>query len=694
MSNYTEISFAPFGKAIGDRLEDFVQRAREGKGVIATSFTLTGDEVYDAYLAAFPEGTNPIFRERTEHDCNCCKNFIRRAGNILFFDESGKVETLWEVEAESFYAVVADALNKLVKANAVFGDFFYINQSDSHEIGSTPSMDSHDTSITWNHFHYNFAANAPEYIVDGPTRSARTAAITTMQYIVDNWDTISVRTIAELVNSNTLYRGEDYKAIINDVLRLSDNVGQFNDMFVMLHAAVTKAPVCRAKNSSIGQLVDKYIETGDLEASVSFYENMVAPANYKRTKAIATPRMIQEAKRKVEELGLTDSFNRRLATMRDIPLEHVLYTSSPNKTAALADPFDALINGVTAKVDPQSLKGVKEISLDEFLSTVVPSGNQLELLVTSDMSDRLITLTTAENPDAPKLFNWDNPVAWAYTGDLADTSIREKVKKAGGKVDAPVRVSLAWHDYDDLDLHVELSVNGSPRNKVFFGNRRVTLDGVLAELDVDMNINPVTKEPVENVYIKYDHTPPEEMKLHIYVNNFSRRSANQAFEVEVETAEGLYTLSYDGSIHDGSTIVVATVNMVNGKIASIGPTSNTIRMGSAPRNVGGIGSNKFYPINIITESPNYWLGSSSGIRHIMFLLEGVKTEEPVRAYFNEFLRPELQAHRKVFEMLGTATFIETANKDQVTGFGFNKQQSGTVFIRATGNTQRIYKVLI
>lgn len=694
MSNYTVVSFEPFGKAVGERLEDFVKRARAGKGVLATAATLTGDEVYAAYLASFPEGTNPIFRERTEHDCNCCKNFIRRAGNILFFGESGKVETLWEVEAESFYAVVADTLNKLVKANAVFGDFFYINQNDSHHIGSTPSMDSHDTAITWNHFYYNFAANAPEYIVDGPTRSERTAAITTMQYIVDNWDTISVRTIAELVNSNTLYRGEDYKAIINDVLRLSDNVGQFNDMFVMLHAAVTKAPVCRAKNSSIGQLVDKYIETGDLEASVFFYENMVAPANYKRTKAIATPRMIQEAKRKVASLGLTNAFNRRLATLQDIPLQHVLYTSSAVSKTDPNDPFSALIESTVNKVDPQSLKNVKEISLNEFLSLVVPSGDSLELLVTNDMSNRLMTLTTAVDQQAPNLFMWDNPVAWAYTGDLADSDIRERVKKAGGEVDAPVRVSLAWHDYDDLDLHVELTVNGNRRSKVFFGNRRATLYGVLAELDVDMNISPNTKEPVENVYVKYEQTPPAEMQLDICVNNYTRRSANQSFEVEVETTECLYTLTFDGSIQSGRTIKVATTKLVNGKIVSIEPSSNSIRMGSAPRIVGGIESHKFYPINIITESPNYWLGNSVGIRHIMFLLEGVKTEEPVRAYFNEFLRPELQEHHKVFEMLGTASFIETANKDQVTGFGYNKQQSGTVIIRATGNTQRIYKVLI
>ena len=36
---------------------------------------LSKDELWDTYLSAFPEGTNPMYRERTEHDCNCCKQY-------------------------------------------------------------------------------------------------------------------------------------------------------------------------------------------------------------------------------------------------------------------------------------------------------------------------------------------------------------------------------------------------------------------------------------------------------------------------------------------------------------------------------------------------------------------------------------------------------------------------------------------
>jgi len=38
------------------------------------------DKMYAMYLGSFPSGSNPIYKERTEHDCTCCRQFIRNAG--------------------------------------------------------------------------------------------------------------------------------------------------------------------------------------------------------------------------------------------------------------------------------------------------------------------------------------------------------------------------------------------------------------------------------------------------------------------------------------------------------------------------------------------------------------------------------------------------------------------------------------
>lgn len=69
---------------------------------------LTGQELWDLYLKSFDN--DPIFRspESTVHNCNHCKNFIRRYGNIVAVSEDYKITTIFDVKAdEEFIPVVA-----------------------------------------------------------------------------------------------------------------------------------------------------------------------------------------------------------------------------------------------------------------------------------------------------------------------------------------------------------------------------------------------------------------------------------------------------------------------------------------------------------------------------------------------------------------------------------------------------------
>lgn len=79
------------------------------------------DVVYQNYLDAFPEGTNPIFRERTEHDCSCCRQFIKNIGNVVAII-NGQVVTIWDTvsnlqmdDALYPYNIVAYEMQTLVR---------------------------------------------------------------------------------------------------------------------------------------------------------------------------------------------------------------------------------------------------------------------------------------------------------------------------------------------------------------------------------------------------------------------------------------------------------------------------------------------------------------------------------------------------------------------------------------------------
>lgn len=73
------------------------------------------DELWDLYLDSFPIGTNEIFRERREHDCSCCKQFIRNFGNVVILKNNEPV-SIWDfITNESTYQPVINALSSFIK---------------------------------------------------------------------------------------------------------------------------------------------------------------------------------------------------------------------------------------------------------------------------------------------------------------------------------------------------------------------------------------------------------------------------------------------------------------------------------------------------------------------------------------------------------------------------------------------------
>jgi len=58
-------------------------------------FVVDVADLFASYLAAFPDGTDPIYRVRTVHDCNADKNFVRRLGHVVSLDADGTRRSVW-----------------------------------------------------------------------------------------------------------------------------------------------------------------------------------------------------------------------------------------------------------------------------------------------------------------------------------------------------------------------------------------------------------------------------------------------------------------------------------------------------------------------------------------------------------------------------------------------------------------------
>lgn len=131
--------FKTFSEAVHARYNELAQ---------GELYVVDVDDIFASYLAAFPDGTNPIFRERTEHDCNCCKQFIRRLGQCVAIADN-RIQTVWDVEGlPEPYAAVASRMAALVRQAPIVSVF----RTKERQYGQEFNFDT-QTSKRWDHFH-------------------------------------------------------------------------------------------------------------------------------------------------------------------------------------------------------------------------------------------------------------------------------------------------------------------------------------------------------------------------------------------------------------------------------------------------------------------------------------------------------------------------------------------------------------
>jgi len=589
-----------------------------------------GDALYQAYLAAFPEGTNPIFKNRTEHDCSCCRQFVRRVGGVVAI-KNGALVTVWDKAAEDApapYNVVAAALRDLVK-RANVRDLFRVSLKEG-AFGAQQSISlDKETQRTqkWSHFFTgeilkNHRAASPEQVC-GDYR-------TTVQVFERGLRELSasaVDDVLELVAQNSLYRGEEHKS---SLLRFRDAQRKYlalatdRDRHLYVWSKATD-PSARFRNTVIGTLVQDLSEGVGLEKAVKSFEAKVAPTNYKRTTALITPSMVKKAMETIEELGLEPALERRFATIKDISVNDVKWvdgTVKPLMKGGIGDVLTQL--AAPSKALGKEAERAEDISLDDFMTRILPETTGLEIFFKNDLVGNLMSLTAPVHPEPKQLFRWTNDFAWSYGGNVAD-SIKERVKKAGGKIDAVMRVSLSWFNYDDLDLHVHEPVGrgmNAARGHIHFRNKIGWTGG---RLDVDMNAGSgQTREAVENV--AWSSKPPDG-PYKVIVNNYSsRESKDPGFVVEVESNSKITHFTYNKQVRGQQDIVVATLYVKNGVIERFEPGDPGITVGSVSQDKWGLQTEQFAKVAAVTLSPNYWGDNAVGNKHTFFVLAGSRND--------------------------------------------------------------------
>ncbi len=679
------MNFSEFRKAFQ---KNFYELTKEAEQLF--EIEVDKDELWNIYLDSFPVGTNEIYRERREHDCSCCRHFIKSIGNTAVI-KGNKVHTIWEfTTGDTTYQPVINALDAYLKTKPITN--VYISKFNA--VGTNKNFEEIENGkiIIWEHFYLDlpnkFVDSSGKSIgeIQGEFRDIRNVFKRSLDEISEE----AVMTVLELISFNTLYKGVEWKAVLEKFLeykRVYDTIPETEkDNFAWENAKTAGVTIGKIRNHSIGTLLVDISEGTDLDTAVRKYETIVAPANYKRPKAIFTKKMLEDAKNTISKLGYMDSLERRFATLDDISVNNILFS---NKDAAKRisggiDIFDQMM--AETSNSPKKFSRVEEISIDKFISDIVPTAKSIEAYLENRHSPNMVSLIAPKNKNSKTMFKWNNGFSWAYSGNITDSDVKQNVKNAGGKVDGVLRFSIQWNDngeYDgnDLDAHC-FEPNG---NHIYFGNRENRITG--GNLDIDI-INPsINTAAVENItwpsIIRMDDGTYK-FKVHCYSYN----GGKSGFRAEIEFNGEIYSFDYNKPLHSEQTVDVADVTLKDGMFS----IKTHIQAGTSNREIWGLNTNQFVPVTVLMYSPNYWDEQQGiGHKHYMFMLKDCVNPEQPNGFYNEFLKNELIPHKRVFEALGSKMAVETVD-DQLSGLGFSSTKRNDLIVKVKGQTERIMRI--
>ena len=646
------------------------------------------DELWNTYLDSFPAGTNEIFRERREHDCSCCRQFIKNIGNAVVIKDN-QIHTIWELNlGDTTYQPVCDALDAFVKAHTVTD----IYTTKFPKIGTDHNFEEIDgKSHRWDHFFLELprkfvnTSNKSNEELKGQFRDTRNV----FKRSLDEITMEALNTILELINSNTLYKGEEWKVALTEFKKYKKEYDKLasdveKELYTWEKSVSVGMVIGKIRNHSIGTLLINVSEGMDLDTAVKKYEQIVAPTNYKRSKPIYTKAMLEKAQKQIVELGYMDSLSRRYATLDDITVNDILFSNkdSAKRISGANDIFGELAKNVKGR-NAKKFSKVEEVTIDSFINDILPTANEVELYLENKHLSNLVSLIAPQNIDSKSMFKWGNNFSWAYSGNLTDSNMRDRVKAAGGNVTGDLRFSLQWNESgeDDCDLDAHCK---TPCTEIYYSHK-VDRD-TKGKLDVDI-IHPGRNIAVENIAWVNRNTMKNGKYL-FFVRQFSG-SVKNGFRAEIEFDGQIYSFDYPYSMRSGEDVNVAEVTYEDGKFT----IKELLPSNVSSKEVWNIKTNDFVPVSVICYSPNYWenVKNKTGHRHVFFMLKNCINDENPSGMFNEFLVQDLYGHRKVMEALSSKMRVEDSD-DQLSGVGFATDKRAEVIVKVIGNVERVLKI--
>lgn len=683
----SEINFELFSKPIEKQFKKMTNKNNKNNLFLVK---LDIDDFYQLYLNSFPHEVNDIFRVRRTYDCNCCRNFLKRVGALVLVKNNKIVESVFDVETTGYFQDVTNVLSEYIKSQPI-ERVFCISETVA---GGLPNSDRHNPNILWNHFYVEIPR---EYVMSsdsiGSFLAENNTSIALFKRGLNELTLESGKIVLELINSNQIYRGKEYKHyvefFIKSKLEYDKLTYREKDIYVsVVGSNKDNKLLVRFKNTVIGTLLESLSNNVDIETAVSSFESKVDSTNYRRTTAIVSPTMIEKAKKDIINLGYEKSLYRKMMSDSELSSENILWKSEPNLSIDIFDDIKLVQEQKIIRKKTSVEKG-EEISIDDLIKKVLPKSKEISILFEDRLKNNLMTLVNSSDKNSKLMFKWDNDVSWSYNGDVTDR-IKERVKQAGGDVVGDLRVSLSWSNSDDLDLHCYVKNQGNRQRHVYYSDKKA-VQGMYLDLDMNGMDKHDSVHPVENIIVK-DKTKLSPGIYKFEVKQFSKRNKeNYGFTLQVEYDNIIHSFSYDKIMNTDSSLQCLEIEW-DGNEFSIKNINKAFGNSIDTRTdeIWGININSFVNVNKILLSPNYWNDNKIGNKHFIFLVDGCYNNESVRSFYTEYLNDELYQHRKTMELLGGVDKLKAVStNEQLSGMGFSETSQSKFIVRQVDKSGKV-----
>lgn len=696
--------------------------------------SVTGQQVWDKYLQGFTDVEDPVFRdpESSSHNCNNCKNFVRRYGNIVALDKDLNIMTIFDVEAGEEYTETIKGLSELLKTSSIVNVFF----ETFTELNSLPyescskSMAKFKLGTEKNHKQYN-ALEAEKYgiVKEGEIRTFHHLVLTLpAQYVdqtgssieaimaeyrsdkevfkraMDEIPSDTLELVIDLINQGSLLNGDSHVRKVEGILELKKEYNDINadkkDNWAWVKSS--KFGLAKFRNELIGVLCTELAEGKEINEACKSWNKRVDPANYMKAVAPITETQKKNAQQFVEDNGYAASFDRRLATLDDIKVTEIKHINNETKATKAVSMFDN-VKPIKSQHKRNEFDKVEEVSIEKFMSDILPGCSAVELYLENRLENNLVTMTTTKDLECKNPFKWNNPYSWTYKGNLAGKSeLTQMVEARGGNIEGVFRFSHSWNELERneslMDLHVFMPGCELPKSSPLGGgpsvvgrrvgwNQRTDVQSG-GRQDVD-NIHEAKQGeiPVENITFPTVDRMPEGVYT-CMIHNYNFRKTGGKGRAEVAIGNDVYQYIYPAT-KMGEFVTIAEVTLKGGMFT----IEHKLPVASeTTKEMYSLESNNFHKVNLMCLSPNYWDGNEAGNKHYLFMLDGCKIDGPIRSFHNENLNTELLEHRKVLDILGAFNMVSEPADKQLSGIGFNATVKDEVILKLSGNFKRVIKV--